>query len=74
MPKSFIIGVDNMSNFLNEHHLVVLFSEFGQVLSIRIDSKDNDNRFAVVKMSSNDETLDALVGLNGRLIMGRKLR
>lgn len=68
--------VSNLSFHTNEDNLKALFEQFGSVSSAIIiaDRETGQSRgFGFVEMSSDDESNQAMKGLNGREVEGREL-
>jgi RNA recognition motif-containing protein len=71
--KLFVAGI---SYSMTEDELRDLFAEFGTVSSAQIITDRETNRskgFGFVEMSSDDESKNAIQGLNGKDINGRPL-
>ncbi len=71
------IYVGNLSWNLNESDLQNLFSEFGDVESVKIIFDRDTNRskgFGFVEMSDNDSASKAISALNGKELDGRNIR
>ena len=71
------IYVGNLSYNVDENTLSDLFGQYGTVVSAKI-IKDkftgSSKGFAFVEMSSEEEAQQAIDGLNGKEVDGRKLR
>jgi RNA recognition motif-containing protein len=71
------IYVGNISTTVSEDQLRDLFSQFGQVTSVKLikDKFTGDARgFAFVEMASNEEGLNAISKANGVELSGQRLR
>ncbi len=71
------IYVGNLANSTTEEQLRSLFSQYGEVKSVKIikDKFSGEARgFAFVEMGTADEGQAAINGLNGTEVGGRRLR
>lgn len=74
MGKKLYVG--NLSYSFNESSLRELFAQFGNVTSANVITDRDTGRskgFGFVEMSSDDEALKAIDGLNGKDCGGRAL-
>lgn len=74
-PQCLFVG--DMSICLRENHLLEIFSKFGKVLTIEVRKNQEEYKFqgyGFVTMSTMKEAQDAFDGLNGLMVMGRKLK
>lgn len=70
------IYIGNMSFDTTEENLKESFGSFGEVTSINIITDNYSGKskgFAFVEMSSKDEAIEAIRGLNGKEINGREV-
>ncbi len=70
------IYVGNLSPEVNEEDLTTLFSEYGQVSSVKVirDMFTQESRgFGFVEMPGNDEAKKAMEGLNTHELKGKNL-
>ena len=70
------IYIGNLPHSLSEEALRTLFEQYGNVLSVKIikDKFTGSSRgFAFVEMSSTEEGEQAIAGLNGKEVEGRRL-
>ncbi len=71
------IFVGDLSFFCHENDVFQLFSQFGQVMEVRIKKSEGNGKslmFGFVKMSSMMESDEAIKRLNGIMYMGRTLK
>ena len=71
------IYIGNMSFDTTEEQLREAFQAFGEVTSTKVIMDRDTNRpkgFAFVEMSSKDEAMAAISGLNGKEVDGRELK
>ena len=70
------IYIGNMSSDTTEDHLRQAFTSFGEVSTVRIITDRDSGQpkgFAFVEMSTKDEAVAAINGLNGQELNGRAL-
>jgi RNA recognition motif-containing protein len=75
MAKNLYVG--NLSFDTTEDTLRTLFSEFGEVESVKVITDRYTGRsrgFGFVEMSTEEAAQEAISGLNGRQVDGRDLR
>jgi len=71
------IYVGNLAFTVTEDELKTLFSEFGEIESVKVitDKYTGQNKgFAFVEMPSNSEADKAIKALNGKFINGRNIK
>ena len=71
------IYVGNLSYKVNEEDLQKAFSEFGEVVSVKIIKDQYDGRskgFGFVEMQDRREADTAIEGLNGKEFKGRSIK
>jgi len=71
------IYVGNLSYEVNEEDLKKAFSEFGEVVSVKIIKDQYDGRskgFGFVEMPDNREAETAIEGLNSKEFKGRSIK
>ena len=71
------IYVGNLSYEVNEEDLQKAFSEFGEVVSVKIIKDQYDGRskgFGFVEMQDRREADTAIEGLNGKEFKGRSIK
>ncbi len=71
------IYIGNMSFDTTEEQLREAFQAFGEVTSAKVIMDRDSNRpkgFAFVEMSSKDDAMSAISGLNGKEVDGRELK
>ena len=71
------IYIGNMSFDTTEEQLREAFQAFGEVTSAKVIMDRDSNRpkgFAFVEMSSKDDAMSAISGLNGKELDGRELK
>jgi nucleolin len=69
--------VGDMSVCCRESHLLELFQEYGTVLKTEVRKNKEEFKFqgyGFVTMSSLEEAQAAMNGLNGLMVLGRKLK
>ena len=69
--------VDNLSPKVEEEELRRLFEEYGKVVSVEITRKSHIGKpsgYGIVEMPFSMEAMDAVEGLNGRKLRGKRLK
>jgi RNA recognition motif-containing protein len=75
MSKNLYVG--NLSYHTSEDTLRDLFSEFGQIESVRLITDRDTGRskgFAFVEMSTDESADQAIQALNGKMVDDREIR
>ena len=68
--------IKHLPCFYNDSNLVELFKEFGNVISCHIEEAEEERSIqqrGIVEMSTHEESVRAIEGINGRMIEGSSL-